>query len=67
MRVLIIDGNIDLANQIQRGLREQGFAVDYERSARCALFRAVPDEYDLLHSGSDASRRRRLDGATKAS
>jgi two-component system OmpR family response regulator len=48
MRVLIVEDDVDLATQLARGLREQGFAVDREGSAIDGLRRAASDEYDLL-------------------
>jgi two-component system OmpR family response regulator len=48
MRVLIIEDDLELAIQLERGLREQGFAVDREATVRDGLKRASSGEYDLL-------------------
>jgi two-component system OmpR family response regulator len=48
MRVLIVEDDVDLATQLGRGLREQGFAVDREGSANEGLKRAASGDYDLL-------------------
>jgi two-component system, OmpR family, response regulator len=48
MRVLIVEDEEGLASQLQRGLREQGFAVDLESTVRGGLRAAASGAYDLL-------------------
>lgn len=48
MRVLIVEDNPELGRNLQRGLREQGFAVDLAAEGRTALSCAITGVYDLL-------------------
>lgn len=48
MRVLIVEDDVPLATQLEKGLREQGYLVDHRCSFRDGLQRAVTGEYDLL-------------------
>lgn len=48
MRVLIVEDDVSLANQLKLGLREHGYAVDHDTSFREGLLRAASGDYDLL-------------------
>lgn len=48
MRLLIIEDEIDLANALARGLRQQGYAVDIAANGEQGLFLAEVNDYDLL-------------------
>ena len=48
MRILVIEDETRIATFIQRGLEEEGYAVDVAYDGRDGLKRACEDEYDLL-------------------
>jgi len=48
MRVLVVEDNQDMGASLQRGLREQGFAVDLVSDGLLALDYASTGVYDLL-------------------
>ena len=48
MRVLIVEDDVVLASQLKLGLREQGYVVDHEVSAREGLRQAASGDFDLL-------------------
>ncbi len=48
MRILVIEDEERIATFIQRGLEEEGYAVDVAYDGRDGLKRACEDEYDLL-------------------
>ena len=48
MRVLVIEDDAELAAQLQKGLREQGFAVDCAARFRPGLTQALTGVYDLM-------------------
>lgn len=47
-RVLIVEDDADLARQLQKGLREQGYSVDRADSAATGLNQALTGVYDLM-------------------
>jgi two-component system, OmpR family, response regulator len=48
MRVLIVEDERDLANALQRALRDEGFACDVVADGRSGLHEAESWDYDLL-------------------
>ncbi|MFW7413934.1 response regulator transcription factor [Demequina sp. SO4-18] len=48
MRVLVAEDHTDLALEIARGLRREGFAVDVARNGEEALDKAAIHEYDVV-------------------
>src|SRR5262245_33512045 len=48
MRILVVEDDAELGSQLQKGLREQGFAVDRVEHARAGLSQAVSGVYDLM-------------------
>lgn len=48
MRLLIVEDNEDLSNALQRGFREEGFAVDQAFDGPSGLHLALGGEYDLV-------------------
>ncbi len=48
MRVLIVEDNRDLGRNLQRGLREHGFAVDLATDGAAGLQIAVAGAYDIM-------------------
>ncbi len=48
MRLLIVEDELDLANALARGLRQQGYAVDVASDGEQGLFWAQMNDYDLL-------------------
>src|SRR5262245_50513553 len=48
MRVLVVEDDIELAKQLQKGLREQGFSVDHADSAEAGWTCALTGVYDLM-------------------
>jgi two-component system OmpR family response regulator len=48
MRVLVVEDDAELGLQLQKGLGEQGFAVDRADHARSGLNHAMTGVYDLL-------------------
>lgn len=48
MRVLVVEDDAELAVQLQKGLREQGFAVDRAAKAETGLSQALTGVYDLM-------------------
>ena len=48
MRILLVEDEERLSNNIKNGLREQGFAVDQAFDGEEALYLAESEPYDLL-------------------
>ena len=48
MRLLIVEDEIDLANALARGFRQQGYAVDVATNGERGIFWADVNDYDLL-------------------
>ena len=48
MRLLVAEDDARLAELLERGLREQGYAVDVCAEGERALYLAVVNEYDAL-------------------
>lgn len=48
MRVLVVEDHSDLAREIARGLRREGFAVDTASNGDQALDKAAVHEYDVI-------------------
>jgi DNA-binding response OmpR family regulator len=48
MRILVVEDDAELGNQLQKGLREQGFQVDRVDHARTGLSQALTGVYDLM-------------------
>ena len=48
MRILIVEDQRKMANFIQRGLKEEKYAVDVAHDAEKALYSADINEYDLI-------------------
>ncbi len=48
MRLLVVEDDAELAIQLQKGLREQGFAVDHAAKADAGLSQALTGVYDLM-------------------
>ncbi|MFZ5833540.1 MAG: response regulator transcription factor [Planctomycetota bacterium] len=48
MRVLIVEDEIDLAQALAQGLREEGYAVDIAYDGEDAAFKALAYDYDAL-------------------
>ncbi len=48
MRLLIVEDEIELANALARGLRQQGYAVDMATNGEQGIFLADVNDYDLL-------------------
>lgn len=48
MRILIVEDELDLANALARGLRQQGYAVDIAVSGEQGWERGEVNEYDLV-------------------
>ena len=48
MRVLVVEDDARMADMLERGLREQGYAVDVARDGERALYQAAVNEYDAL-------------------
>jgi len=48
MRVLVVEDDAELGLQLQKGLGEQGFAVDRADHARSGLSQAMTGVYDLM-------------------
>lgn len=48
MRILIVEDELDLANALARGLRQQGYAVDIAVNGEEGLQRGEVNEYDLV-------------------
>lgn len=48
MRVLVVEDDVELAVQLQKGLREQGFSVDRATHAKSGLTSALTGVYDLM-------------------
>ncbi|HUY33385.1 MAG TPA: response regulator transcription factor [Pirellulales bacterium] len=70
MRILVVEDNPELLRYLERGLKEQGFAVDSASDGERALRMAGAGGYDLLildrmlpgRDGLDVLRRLRADG-----
>ena len=48
MRLLLVEDEIDLLNALERGLRQEGYAVDVALTGTQALELATVHDYDLL-------------------
>ncbi|HPN57456.1 MAG TPA: response regulator, partial [Candidatus Omnitrophota bacterium] len=48
MRILVVEDQKKMANFIQRGLKEEKYAVDVVSDAERALYSADINEYDLI-------------------
>jgi two-component system OmpR family response regulator len=48
MRILVVEDDVKMAALLQRGLSEEGLAVDVARSGEDALIRAQATEYDAI-------------------
>jgi two-component system OmpR family response regulator len=48
MRVLVVEDDVELGTQLQKGLREQGYTVDRATQADTGLSRALTGVYDLM-------------------
>ncbi len=48
MRVLVVEDDSELASQLQKGLREQGYAVDRAAHAEAGLRQALTGVYDVM-------------------
>ncbi|HVC98775.1 MAG TPA: response regulator transcription factor [Pirellulales bacterium] len=72
MRILVVEDNAELLRHLERGLKEQGFAVDSATNGEQALRSARSGAYDLLvldrmlpgRDGLDVLRRLRAEGLT---
>ena len=48
MRVLVVEDEVKMAHLLQRGLREEGYAVDLARDGTDATWRATETPYDAI-------------------
>jgi Response regulators consisting of a CheY-like receiver domain and a winged-helix DNA-binding domain len=48
MRVLVVEDEVDLADAVARGLRNEGYAVDVAYEGLEALEKAAVNDYDLV-------------------
>ena len=48
MRVLLVEDDADLAKQLQKGFREQGFSVDCAGTFATGLMHALSGVYDVM-------------------
>src|SRR5580698_3301643 len=48
MRLLIVEDDVELGFELQKGLFEQGYAVDRASQMQTALERSLSGRYDLL-------------------
>ncbi|MEX0600035.1 MAG: response regulator, partial [Rhodothermales bacterium] len=46
--VLLVEDERSLAEPVQRGLQEEGYAVDVAADGRDGLMRALAEDYDVL-------------------
>lgn len=71
-RLLVVEDDRRVGSFIARGLRDEGFAVEWVVTGTEALARATPGAFDLVvldhmlpgHSGIDVTRRLRAGGHT---
>ena len=70
MRLLLVEDNVPLADELTAGLQRQGYAVDWLADGRDALVQGATEPYDLIvldlglpgMPGLDVLRRWRGDG-----
>lgn len=48
MRLLLVEDDCKVASFIKKGLREEGYAVDWASDGDAGLFMGLDDVYDLI-------------------